>query len=253
MDADTIHKIQTLALAATRIEEIEGKSFLVRTSGVEQIVVDRHLVFPTMKVNSLSGFAQYLLSQLDSLASHPLGIVHVRNHRTVAFVAAAADEHRDVIALAEYSEDVQAFGTRLSLEEALVWLRSRFAPQDDVADLIRSLGNVADGMVKTAVDDGFSQTVTIKAGATILGVAEKLKPIVRLAPYRTFREIPQPSGEFLVRVHSNTPDTRALPYSCKELPQVSIHEADGGEWKLTAMKAIAEHLSRLLPTFRIIT
>lgn len=64
------------------------------------------------------------------------------------------------------------------------------------------------------------------------GVALKemvpVKPIVRLQPYRTFLEIDQPVSDFLLRIGQNG--------------RVSLHEADGGAWKLEAKNRIAQYL-----------
>ena len=50
---------------------------------------------------------------------------------------------------------------------------------------------------------------------------------MRLRPYRTFQEIEQPEGLFLIRI-----DERGISFT----------EADGGMWKLEARKTIAKYL-----------
>ena len=58
------------------------------------------------------------------------------------------------------------------------------------------------------------------------------KPIVRLSPYRTFREIEQPESQFLLRIRT---DDRGNA-------EVALFEADGGVWRNEARLRIAEYL-----------
>ena len=58
-----------------------------------------------------------------------------------------------------------------------------------------------------------------------------IKPIVKLKPYRTFQEIDQPEGLFLIRI-----DERGITFT----------EADGGMWKLEARKTIKKYLEEKL-------
>ncbi|PFR65873.1 hypothetical protein COK29_26730, partial [Bacillus cereus] len=55
---------------------------------------------------------------------------------------------------------------------------------------------------------------------------------VSLQPYRTFVEVEQPKSNFIFRM--------------KDGPRCSIHEADGGAWKLQAMNNIEDYLTTAL-------
>jgi hypothetical protein len=59
-----------------------------------------------------------------------------------------------------------------------------------------------------------------------------VKGLVRLAPWRTFREVAQPVSSFLFRVQK-----------AGDLPQFALFEADGSAWKLEAVANIARMLS----------
>ena len=54
-----------------------------------------------------------------------------------------------------------------------------------------------------------------------------IKPIVKLRPYRTFQEVEQPEGLFLIRIRERG---------------IAFIEADGGMWKLTARNTIKAYL-----------
>lgn len=81
-------------------------------------------------------------------------------------------------------------------------------------------------LARGAIDDGISQTVAAKTGiATVSNVT--LPPIIKLAPYRTFVEVEQPEGEFLLRLQNG--------------PKAALFEADGGAWKIQARKNIKNY------------
>lgn len=120
----------------------------------------------------------------------------------------------------------QNFGRFMDLEEAVIRLKSTFVETETRDELIKLLGNVKEENVKTSSDDGISQTVAAKTGiATISNVT--LPPIIKLAPYRTFVEVEQPEGEFLLRLRNG--------------PEAALFEADGGAWKIQARKNIKEY------------
>ena len=96
----------------------------------------------------------------------------------------------------------------------------------------------------TAEDDGIAQKVTRKRGIDNRIESVKLEPIVKLSPYRTFREIEQPEDRFLLRITAGEPG---------KLPTVALHEAGGSAWKITAINSIYEYLTdKLNPQHKVI-
>ncbi len=114
----------------------------------------------------------------------------------------------------------------MDLEGMVILLKSAFVHSDMRDELIKTLGNVKEEAVKTSTDDGVSQSVVAKVGIGLQGNV-KLPPIVKLIPYRTFIEVEQPEGEFLLRLQQG--------------PNAALFEADGGAWKLQARKNIAQY------------
>lgn len=120
----------------------------------------------------------------------------------------------------------QNFGRYMPLEEAIIRLKSTFIQTETRDELIKLLGNIKEENVRTSSDDGISQTVAAKTGiATVSTVT--LPPIIKLAPYRTFIEVDQPEGEFLLRLQNG--------------PRAALFEADGGAWKIQARKNVKEY------------
>ena len=78
-----------------------------------------------------------------------------------------------------------------------------------------------------AQDNGITQTVTVRDGVASLAQAKTPNPVT-LRPYRTFNEVEQPASQFVFRVNKSA--------------NLALFEADGGKWKLDAVKNISDYL-----------
>jgi hypothetical protein len=125
------------------------------------------------------------------------------------------------------------FGSFMSIERAIIQLRSRFVPTNNLDLVIKEISSISAGRVSTSEDDGIAQTVKTKVGVTRKG-EQKMNPIVRLRPFRTFPEVSQPSSDFLLRLRGGGEES---------LPEVALFEADGGVWKIQAMEEIRGFLA----------
>lgn len=120
--------------------------------------------------------------------------------------------------------------TKLPFEQAAIALQTRFQDTPDRAYTLRLCSQITSGGKVTYNDNGIATSVVTQKGVALQG-AETIKPLVKLKPYRTFQEVDQPEGLFLIRI-----DERGI----------SFIEADGGMWKLDARKTIKEYLEREL-------
>lgn len=117
-------------------------------------------------------------------------------------------------------------------------LRTAFASAGDRDILLKLAGNVVDETAVTAADDGVSQETTVRSGVASRAKVKLPNPVT-LAPYRTFLEVEQVASPFLFRMHKG--------------PSFSLHEADGGAWRMEAMARVKDWLVKaLLPSERII-
>lgn len=111
----------------------------------------------------------------------------------------------------------------LEIEKVIILLKSAFVATESRDKLIAVLGNIMEENIQNTSDDGISQKVVAKTGiATKANVI--IEPIISLVPYRTFLEVDQPEGEFLLRLHNG--------------PEAALFEADGGAWKIEARRNI---------------
>lgn len=107
-------------------------------------------------------------------------------------------------------------------------LQSAFVKNDDRDVMLRVVGNITEQNVKSWGDNGVSQSVVAKSGLATVDEVAVPNPVA-LQPYRTFVEVAQPESDFIFRM--------------KDGPKCSLYEADGGAWKLEAIKNIKEYLN----------
>jgi hypothetical protein len=163
-------------------------------------------------------------------------VVHVVDEECVQVVALVSDPwaHRETLIDCNLPQTVGfQFGQYLSHEGFIVGVLSNFKHTEDRDYILRIASSLTAEKVVTSDDDGISQGVGLKAGVT-LKTQETLRNRVKLAPYRTFREVHQPISEFVFRVKQPGDN---------QIPTLALHEADGGAWKLEAVENVARFLS----------
>lgn len=188
----------------------------------------------TLEVSTLTAIRDFLVANRDALNKAGL-VVHVVSPNTVTLLGPLSEKARtrEVFLKATATDLTAGFlGKMMSLEEFIVGLQARFQSTDDQMTVLRLFSNVKHEAVKTATDDGISQTVTTKAGVAL--VTDVTVPSqINLTPYRTFREVLQPTSTFLVRLQAGRSGG---------LPEVGLFESDGGAWRLTAISRVRDWL-----------
>ena len=162
-------------------------------------------------------------------------VVHVVDEGQVQVVSAHSNAwaKREVLIDCNLDETIGfRFGQYQTHEDFFVGVMANFVQNDDKDYVLRIASSLTTERVVTSDDDGISQGVGLKAGVS-LKTQETLRPRVKLAPYRTFREVAQPISEFVFRVKQNG----------DAMPTLALFEADGGTWKLEARENIARFLS----------
>ncbi len=137
---------------------------------------------------------------------------------------------RDCFVKAEAGVIPFQFGQYVSLEDLRISLLTQFVDSVFRVQVLTFLSKVTDSNVKTSEDDGVSQTVTAKAGIASYGNATVPSP-VRLQPIRTFAEVEQPEGVFLLRL---------LPVK-DALPKAGLFELHTN-WKRAAALSVKAYL-----------
>lgn len=185
----------------------------------------------TMELSTLSSLVK-LIRQEASQFTNPI-IVHVTSHMTVSVRSgiATSDRSREIPYNVTAELPKFPFGSRITHEEMMIALKSKFIETNELTDLVQLLGTIVEENNMQIADDGFTQSVTVRKGIALKD-NKAVNPIVKLTPYRTFLEVEQPECSFLIRLYDGG--------------YVALHESDGGAWKLKARKNIAEYLKKEL-------
>ena len=212
--------------------------------------------FEKVSFTTLTGLVDYLRSEIDV----PNDFI---DHIFVNVVSPIKIEVYSSVSVKNFCErsaiaEVNAVLPKVNIGEWLeqsafcILLRSCFLDWQDGTDnlipdtdrdaLIGVASNIVSGTIAEYQDTGISQKATLKTG--IQEAEDKLLPEkVTLRPYRTFLEVEQPKSEFIFRAQ----DSRGGGV------RLALYEADGGRWKMDAMKAVKEYLMEQLRELPAIT
>lgn len=190
----------------------------------------------TIEMNTLSSLIDYIKANIDEMSGKM--IIHVQSPTKVQMYSSLDYERKR-----EYMVEVNASVPHFSFNEFTeheafcINLQSKFMdiPSTDRALLLKFAGTVEAGTVAEYGDDGITQKATVKTGIASKGEAIVPNPVT-LCPYRTFVEVDQPFSQFIFRMKEG----KYGGVSC------ALFEADGGAWKIEAMKSIKTYLEAQL-------
>lgn len=186
----------------------------------------------TLTVNSLSGLVGYLKSNIRTLESNTKLLVHVESPtKVVVYSSLDEDRKRESVIEATALLDVFPYRRFMNSEDFIINVQSLIQRDLDAEAILACASSIRIEGGGDLVDNGISQTVTVKEGAATLTKAEVPSP-AELRPYRTFLEVEQPSSPFVFRID--------------KIGNCALFEADGGIWKHTAMENVHEFLNNEL-------
>lgn len=218
-----------LKVAQPAFVQKNGEEFVVTYDGaITQIKSD--LEYPdTLTLNSLDALIKLVKTEAAG-AEMPLYITVPSHTKVQCFGHPNPDLrfHRQDYYVVN-ATDVPGWEpvTKLPFDQAAVALQTRFQESADRDYALRLLSQITTGAKVTYNDTGIATNVVTAKGVA-LQENSVIRPLVKLRPYRTFQEVEQPEGLFLIRI-----DERGITFT----------EADGGMWKLEARKTIAKYLT----------
>lgn len=216
-----------VSLKDNKIYTINGDTYSDR----ELTRIPPHVAHPRqIGVTGLDSIVKLVRNELDVFDNLPL-FIRVDGARKVS-VFSTYDGDMDRDSLYEATCDVPDFrGGYREYEEAIIELRSKFAPGEGVDYLLDLLSRISKENGVTTHDNGVSQEVEARQGISLKQMVQ-VKPRVALRPYRTFLEVAQPESEFILRLDKNG--------------NVGLFEADGGMWKLQAKAFVSAYFEEKL-------
>ncbi|MDM5430281.1 hypothetical protein [Bacillus mycoides] len=207
-------------LGNTETKEIDGQTF-----STQPLHVIEEPTVRAIPVRNLSGLVDYVKSNFDVEESL---MIHIASPTTVnCFTAINGNYNRSTFVKTEALIPNFDFGYWHEVENFIINLQSAFVKNDDRDVMLKVVGNITEENVQTYGDNGVSQSVVAKTGIATVDEVAVPNPVA-LQPYRTFIEVIQPESNFIFRM--------------KDGPKCSLHEADGGAWKLEAIKNIKKYL-----------
>lgn len=185
----------------------------------------------TLHLSTLDSLIDYLKSDLNNVNSQKLMVVVESPVEVSVITEDDEDEVRSTLVNVRSLNPTFKFGRYEAAAEFNVSLQSNFINSDDREVVLNFSSALKVENGSEIVDNGISQTTTIKNGVVSLAKATAPNPVV-LRPYRTFLEVEQPSSQFVFRINK-----------CGEM---AIFEADGGKWRLEAINNVANYLKEKL-------
>lgn len=188
----------------------------------------------TLKVGTLDAIVEFIKRSPDKLDRTKI-LVHVESPTTVSLFSEVLEpfKNRATYLEAEYEPKIQ-LDKQMGVEAFIVYLQTQFEMDEELLKVIETCSKVTDVRELEVSDSGVSQGINLKAGV-ITKAESKIKNPVTLKPRRSFPEISQVPCELVFRIIKNGDNLNMV-----------LMEADGGLWKLDAVKAIKYYLDSCL-------
>lgn len=186
-----------------------------------------------MEFGSLDAIVKMIRAELKDYADAvglPL-FIQVDSFNSIEVVTRCDDQEQRMNPYRARCRDAEFKEGWRDQQAAIIELRSRFIPTGDSEYLLNLISRINNEQGVQSLDNGVSQTVTAKSGVSLM-TTETVKPRLTLCPFRTFREVIQPSSEFILRLDDKG--------------RIGLFEADGGIWKMEAKTNIANYLEERL-------
>lgn len=240
--SDAVRAIQDSVLTST--VKVGSSEFTNR----QVFIPPKELLPAPLVINTLSGVVEYIKNGVDRDFLEHGWMIHVVDPETVTVVSGLfgrAEQRCEYIraeAQAILSNAEFTYGHFYDAETFNIKIQSVFVDNDDKERVLRLVGNIKEENVRQTADDGVTQNVTARSGIARVEDVPVPNP-VDLMPYRTFREVAQPTSSFILRLKQGRDG---------QMPTCALFEADGGAWKLRAIQSIAAYLKENIEGITII-
>jgi len=230
--AETMQKVLDISRPEIKtITDARGRTgiFSITHRGVTEVQAAPPSTAPMVEVTTLAGLADLVRANLDDMDFHARYLLHIEDENTVSLIQREADEYGRRVTLVKATPvpfDQFRFGQWHDQEAFAIGLASRFAESEDKAYVLNLASSLTNEATSNVEDNGFTQKATVKAGLAHKQVTV-IKPVVALAPFRTFPEVAQPVSQFVFRARTEG-----------NTPALMLVEADGGRWKVDAIATI---------------
>lgn len=203
---------QAETAAEKRLLHDDDRTFIVNRDGEVSEYRPNNSARVSLKVHMLTAIVDYVTRTRERLNA-PLVIEVLDEDHVKVYGELDRFGNRECLLEAEALHPSFPFGRFSDSESAVIQLQSQFVQTENTKLLLSFVGNMKEDSIATSVDDGVSQTTTVRAGVATVAAGTAPNPIA-LRPYWTFNEVEQPESEFIFRLHEGM--------------TVGLFEGDGG-------------------------
>jgi len=231
MIKEALEYLIELGISHNPLVSVDGKSY-----SVKELKPIKETFPAAMEFNFLDSLITYIKENVDVLRPDNSLIIEIADPTAIYLRTELIGDFNQRFTPVHCTALVNPFpwDKFIDPDNFIIMAQSRFVETEDLAKIRQIVGNVRSEEVFQFSDDGISQMVNAKSGVTRVENVV-IPPRVKLAPYRTFMEIEQPESEFVFRARK-----------AGELPHFALFEADGGAWRIEAMKRIKAYLEEHL-------
>lgn len=213
--------------------EIDGKQYYDSNSHILRELEPKK--YPAkLHLSTLDSLIDYYRGDINNITAQKTMIVVDNSREVYVYTEDDEEEQRTMLIGLEADLPRLSFENFMPSDEFNIMLQSKFLDAHDRENVIDFASHLVVDAGADIEDDGISQITTVKAGVASRQKAKAPNP-VQLAPYRTFLEIEQPASDFILRLDKNA--------------NLALFEADGGFWKLQAVRLVKEYLAENLRDF----
>lgn len=218
-----------VGLKDNKTYEINGKTY---SDHARTLIEDERFYRKCVECGSLDAVVKMIKAEIVDYTdgTEPI-FIRIQDHKTVDVFTRPDDRERRTYPYEAKCTDADFREGWREQDKAIIEIRSRFLPTEDSEYLVSLISRINNEQGVKSEDNGVSQVVVTKQGVTLLG-SETVKPRLTLQPFRTFREVPQPESDFILRLD--------------EAGRVGLFEADGGIWKMEAKNNIKAYFEQNL-------
>jgi len=236
IDGSFVNEMERVIGEAAKVVVIDGKEY----SSI--ILHDPRKPPPeprALAVYTLDSFIAYIKANRDALDLTRMLIVIGGPDRLALVGPLHGDFEQRFAYCGAQAPDVlgNLFNNYHDVESFLIRLQTCFMDTPDREYVFRTAGSIRQDSQVLNKDDGVTQRVEVRKGITLNDFQDVRNPVV-LAPFRTFPEIPQPESPFILRIIQG--------------PRCMLAEADGGRWRLEAIRSIRAYLENQITDIPIL-
>ena len=216
-----------LAERAGKVIQVGDKHYY-NANQFDLLEVNPRKIAPKLQLCTLDSLIDYLKSDNDAISASKKIIVVESPKDVIVYDQVDWEYGRrpQLVSVVAYTPGIR-LNQWNNQEQFNIMLQSAFIDEDDRQVVLEFASALKVENGADIVDNGINQTTTVKSGVASLAKATAPNPVT-LRPYRTFTEVAQPSSQFVLRINKDA--------------ELALFEADGGKWKLEAIKNIADYL-----------